>query len=296
MARKENFPSAPPAPLLNPFTWSLRRREMLERCPREYFLHYYGSVGGAFLKIGSPQAELLHLLRSLFSVQEYTKRLLYMTVRSLFISGVSGAENFKTLLEEEFFKEYRDMLLGKAEKDHKSPLLREMSSPGFSPHSLKESVLHTLRQEAELLERNALKQLLAIAPEKRLELPFPLKICWSELDTYCTVIAAWFDGGRFNALCTGSASEENSALLHFHALDQLGCDPGHVTVWHLDKGELCAAPTFTSFSGAFRRIRKDVDTMLKLEKQSTGIDTKFFPQEFSHCSQCRFQLFCSQSG
>ena len=32
-----------------PFSWSMRRREMYARCPRAYFYHYYGSAGGAFI-------------------------------------------------------------------------------------------------------------------------------------------------------------------------------------------------------------------------------------------------------
>ena len=152
----------------------------------------------------------------------YVKRLLYTALRSYFISGALEGTLFKETLKEQFFKEYRDMLLGKAEVDHKVPLLCEMYRQGFSPQALKESVLNTLLQEADLLEQHALKQLLAVAPEKRLELPFPLKICWGELDTWCTVIAAWLDGGRFNALCAGNVSEENSALLSFYAR-LLGC-------------------------------------------------------------------------
>ena len=294
MARSEIF-GREEKTLLNPFTWSLRRREMFDRCPREYFLHYYGSVGGAFLKIGSRQAELLHLLRNMMTLPVYVKRLLYTVLRSFFISGAPDGALFKETLKEQFFREYRDMLLGKAEEDHKIPLLCEMHRQGFSPQALKDSVLNALLQEADLLEHHALKQLLAVPTEKRLELPFPLKICWGELDTWCPVIAAWLDGGRFNALCSGSASEENSALMSFYAMDRFGCEPDRVTVWHLDKGQMCEGPRLTSFSGAFRRIRKDVDTMLVFEKRSGGIDEKFFPQEFHNCSQCRFQLFCSQS-
>ena len=295
MARNEIFGRENEAPLLNPFTWSLRRREMLDRCPREYFLHYYGSVGGAFLKIGSRQAELLHLLRNMEPLPVYVKRLIYTTVRQLFISGSQELSAFKETLRTQFFKEYRDMLLGKAEQDHKVPLLCEMTQRGFSPQVLKERVLDALLKEAEILERCALKQLLEVAPEKRLELPFALKVVWGELDTYCPLIAAWFDGGRFNALCTGSASEENSALIYFYALNRLGCGPDRVIVRHLEKGVMCEAPPLNSCSAAFRRIRKDVERMLLLEKRSAGRDAKFFPQEFDNCAQCRFCLFCSRS-
>ena len=280
--------------VLNPFSWSLRRREMFERCPREYFWHSYGAVGGAFLKIGSRQAELLHLLRSTIPLSEYVKRLLYSTMRELFISGAREPGNFRSMLEERFLGEYRDMLLGKPEYDHKIPLILEMTQEGFSPLSLKEKVLDTLGKEAELLEKYALKQLLDVSAEKRFELPFPLKICWSELDTYCTVIAAWLDSGHFNALCTGSPSEENSALLNFYALNQLGCDPGNVTVRHLENGRVYEAPGLLSFSGAFRRIRNDVDKMLELESRSGGTDTAFFPQNCNNCTHCRFRMYCTQ--
>lgn len=294
MDDKKFFSGRNDALVLNPFSWSLRRREMFERCPREYFCHYYGAVGGAFLKIGSSQAELLHLLRSTIPLAEYVKRLLYSTMRELFVTGALEPGNFRNMLEERFFNEYRDMLLGKPEHDHKIPLILEMTQKGFSPQSLKENVLAVLRKEAELLEEYALKQLLEVSAEKRLELPFPLKICWSELDTYCTVIAAWLDAGHFNALCTGSPSEENSALLNFYALNQLGCDPGKVTIWYLENGRAYQAPRLLSFSGAFRRIRSDVDKMLRLESRSGGTDTAFFPQNFNNCTHCRFRIYCTQ--
>ena len=152
MDDKKFFSGRNDALVLNPFSWSLRRREMFERCPREYFCHYYGAVGGAFLKIGSPQAELLHLLRSTMPLFEYVKRLLYSTMRELFVSGALETGSCRTVLEERFFKEYRDMLLGKTEHDHKTPLILEMTQEGFSPQSLKEKVLAELRKEAELLE------------------------------------------------------------------------------------------------------------------------------------------------
>ena len=67
---------------INPFTWSMRRREMFDRCLREYFYHYYGSAGGAFTGTVTTRAEQLHLLRGALSVEEYAKSKIYEALRA----------------------------------------------------------------------------------------------------------------------------------------------------------------------------------------------------------------------
>ena len=280
---------------LNPFTWSMRRREMFRRCPREYFYHYYGSVGGAFLKIGSEKAERLHLLRNLVTAADYIRRLLLHGIRDVFNSGVSEAPDFRDRLAEQLTKEYRSMLLGHPEHDHKLPLIMELTLPDPSPQKLQEELFSMLQKQTGAVEKNLFPFLLAVRRENRLERPVPLRICWNGLNTFCTPFALWHDVGMLNVLCGGGPSEENSALLLFYAMDQLKFSPDKVRIFHLDdEFRYFPAGSLSSCSAPFKRIREDAAQMLFLEEQSGGVREHYFPQELHNCGRCRFRLYCGQ--
>jgi hypothetical protein len=297
MAENNKFRLAsPPLQELNYFTWSMRRREMLARCPREYFYHYYGSVGGAFLKTGTEKAELLHLLRNTVPAEAYIRRILLHGIRHFFNAGAVEAPNFREHLVEQLTKEYRSMLLGHPEHDHKLPLLLEMTQPGFSPQKLKEELFFLLQKQGEAVEKNLLPFLFKVSPENRLERPVPLRIHWNGLDTFCTPFALWRTGDGLRALCAGAESEENSALMLFYAMDQLKVAPDKVELFHLnDEFNFYPAARLFSCTAPFKRIKADVDRMLFLEEQSGGVKEKYFPQELHNCATCRFRSFCEQN-
>ena len=279
---------------INPFTWSMRRREMFDRCLREYFYHYYGSAGGAFTGTVTTRAEQLHLLRGALSVEEYAKSKIYEALRALWASGKNTAENFLPALKDRFAVEFKAMLLGRPEHDHKLPLLRELTEQGISLQELEEKVLKALQSRSELLHADALKQLLSIPVSSRLFLPFPLKVNWNDLDCYVTPLAAWHSENELSFVCTGKASEENSALLSLYALEHFNTAPDKVKIFHLESGTLQHIPMPRSFSGAFRRIREDADRMLLLELKlkTAPLPHTLFPQDLKQCAQCRFRSFC----
>ena len=278
----------------NSFSWSMKRREMLQRCPAEYFYHYYGAAGGAFANTFTRRSEKLHLLRSLLDTEMYVKTLVYTGLRTLFNSGASAPGAFSAALLEKFSGEFRDMLLGKPEQDHKRPLLQELVSTKLSPADLAEKVTARLKEEAGNIEENLLPELLNVPSASRCQLPFPLKISWNNLECYVTPLAAWQNGGTFNVLCSGTENEENSALLHFFALEKFQTPPEKVKIFHLVSGRLSAAEKNFSASGAFRRIRQDSDRMLFLELQlKSGVpDDRIFPRQHEMCGSCRFRSFC----
>lgn len=279
----------------NPFTWSMRRREMFERCPREYFYHYYGSAGGAFVNTGTLKAEKLHLLRNMTEVESYVRQLLFHHLRSLFNSGTTGVPEIFLALEEQFRRDLRNMVFGKPELDHKYPLLREVTLQGCSLRSLEEKVLKSLHSYKEVTGRALLPFLLQIPLEDRLFLPFPLRVDWNGLPCFVTPFAAWRDAGNFCAFCAGAPSEENCALLSFYALEKFRTPPEKVKIFHLGDEGIFQLEKVLSFSASFRRIRQDADRMLLLElKLKNGISgEKIFPQEHKTCGNCRFSSFCT---
>lgn len=279
---------------INPFTWSMRRREMFDRCLREYFYHYYGSAGGAFIGTATTKAERLHLLRSTLSVEEYVKSKLYEALRTLFNSGQSTAENFLQTLESQFTLDFKAMLLGRPEHDHKLPLLRELTEAGTSLQELEEKLSNSLKLQGERLRSGALTQLLSIPVPSRIHLPFPLKVNWNDLDCYVTPLAAWHCESGLSFVCVGKISEENSALLSLYALENFDTPPDKVKIFHLESGTLQSFPMPPSFSGAFRRIREDADRMLlqELKLKTAPLPHTLFPQDLKQCAQCRFRSFC----
>lgn len=277
-----------------PFTWSMRRREMLQRCPWEYYCHYCGSAGGAFINENTPEAERTHLLRTACSADEYVRRIIFSRIRELFNSGASAAGNFCAGLEETFRKDFQNMLWGKPALDHKKPLLYELVSSTIPPQQIAEKVLNLLRSEASLLFPETLPALLSVPVETRILLPYPLKVCWNALDCYVTPVAAWLDEKGFSFLCAGKESEENSALLFFYALTQFNTPPEKVNIFHFDRWQIRPAERVLSTSAPFRRIRQDSDGMLMLElKLKSGkAPEQLFPPSRGNCANCRFASLC----
>ena len=281
-----------------PFSWSMRRREMYARCPRAYFYHYYGSAGGAFINCTTLETEKLHLLRAALSLEEYVRKTILSRIRTVFNSGTMPEGDFLTSLEEQFRHEFQEMLWGKPALDHKRPLLKDLTLRGTAPGALAEKCSELLKSQGKLFAENALKELLQIPFENRLPLPFPLKISWNELECYLTPVAAWLMDGCFHAVCTGTFSEENCVLWYFYLLEKYGIPPEKVKIFHFDQGKLAEAPRVFSSSAPFRRIRQDADTMLFLELklQSAKVPEKLFPRNESACADCRFSSFCFEES
>lgn len=281
----------------NPFTWSMRRREMFLRCPREYFYHYCASAGGAFAGIFSREAERLHLLRSVSSMDEYVRKLLLSRLRELFTSGAQSAGAFPEDLAEQFQQEFRAMLTGKNELDHRRPLIRELTLKDASPQLIAEQTRSLLAEKGAILAGGALTELLKVPPGSRLDLPFPLKVCWNELECFVTPVAAWLDEEGFHGVCAGKSCEENSALLTFYALQKFHVPPEKVRLFYLEEERLVPAEPLRSSSAPFRRIRQDADMMLFLELQLRNAlpAEKLFPgRSGSSCGACRFSGVCGE--
>lgn len=276
-----------------PFSWSMRRREMLNRCPREYFCHYYGSAGGAFLKEGAQVCEKLHLARNTVCAESYVSNLICKVIRQLFNANAADTANFVSEVEVQFEKEFRLMLSGKPFLDHKLPLLLELVQLTETPEALRIRVSELLKKRSGKLIDCGLEKVLQISPEKRLELPFPLKISWNELDCWCTPIGAYLEEGCFCALCAGSESEENCALMSFYALEHFRCPPDKVKLFYLGEERIYEGHKVNSFSAPFRRIREDVEVMKLLELKGAENKKESFPQHFSLCGKCRFNNICS---
>ncbi len=95
--------------LQNEFSWSKSRHEKLAECPRQYFLHYYGSWGG-WERDASPEVKELYTLKKLTgrhawngsSVHDALKRILTMVRDGFAVEPAALTEQVRAAMRAQF--------------------------------------------------------------------------------------------------------------------------------------------------------------------------------------------------
>ena len=269
--------------------WSLRRREMLRRCPREYFLHYCEAVGGWEIKCASHKKVFLHCLRELKEKKWYVRQTVFSVFRELFLAGETEAEKLLQLCLEKCEREFERMLSGAWLEDHRVMMLRELTLPETNYARFKESVRNEIGAAAAVFQREAADKMLSVPSECRLALPFPLEVETGEVKTYLTPVAAWLKGGIFHVFSAGEPNPESIALLLLYALNFFNCPPGRCRIFFFTDGRFLQVPLPESLSMPLRQIHEESRMMIKAV---SGTQMKDFPRETVHCSCCRFHPFC----
>ncbi len=100
------------AELKNDFSWSSSRAETFARCPRQYWLHYYGSWGG-WDRQASPRARTLYVLKQLDTRQSWMGSTVHNCLRwaldTLRQKGAAPSEEQALLLlGRRLHKDYQD--------------------------------------------------------------------------------------------------------------------------------------------------------------------------------------------
>ena len=274
-----------------PFSWSLRRRRLFDRCKKEYYLHYYGAAGGAD-PYAPPETRLLHRLKNMTDVPGFAHKLLTVSLRDFFAGGAEDGEFFRPAVMELASRGLSDMISGRAAADHKKSFLIEMTRPKADFAALKRQLFGLLEQLIPLWRQGAVRELLAVPPENRVPVPFPLKVSFGELTCFATPVALWIRRGTLNFAETGPAEEESAALHALYAMNCRGRSPGQTASFVLDSGQLLPLEQPVSFSAALRRIRSDADRMTVFERPGGFWVEEDFPSAPEHCENCRFRSFC----
>ena len=274
-----------------PFSWSLRRRRLFDRCKKEYYLHYYGAAGGAD-PYALPETRLLHRLKNMTDVPGFAQRLLTSSLRNFFSGGAGDGEFFRPAVMEQASRGLADMISGRAAADHKKSFLIEMTRPKADFAALKRQLFELLEQLIPQWRQGAVRELLAVPPENRVPVPFPLKVSFGELVCFATPAAAWIRHGILDFAEIGPAEEESAALHALYAMNCRGRSPGQVSSFALDGGALLPIERPASFSAALRRIRLDAGRMTVFERPGGFWVEEDFPPSPEHCENCRFRSFC----
>ena len=281
----------PVAETAAPFSWSLRRRRLFDRCKKEYYLHYYGAAGGAD-PCALPETRLLHRLKNMTDVPGFARRLLTVSLRKFFAGGAEDGEFFRPAVMEQASRGLADMISGRAAADHKMSLLIEMTRPKADFAALKRQLFGLLEELIPLWRQGAVRELLAVPPENRVPVPFPLEVSFGELVCFAVPAAVWIRRGVLNFAEIGPAEEESAALHALYAMNRRGRSPDQAVSFVLDSGRLMPVEPPVSFSAALRRIRNDADRMTVFERAGGFWVEEDFPPEPEHCENCRFRSFC----
>ena len=281
----------PVASAAAPFSWSLRRRRLFDRCRKEYFLHYYGAAGGAD-PYAPPETRLLHRLKNMTDIPGFAHKLLTVSLRNFFAGGAGDGEFFRPAVMELASRELADMISGRAAADHKKSFLVELTRPKADFAGLKRRLFDTLEELIPLWRQGAVRELLAVPPENRVPVPFPLKVSFGELTCFAVPAAVWIRRGILDFAEIGPAEEESAALHALYAMNCRGRAPGQTASFVLDSGELRPVTPLVSFSAALRRIRSDADRMTAFEHSGGFWVEEDFPPAPEHCENCRFRSFC----
>ncbi len=281
----------PVASAAAPFSWSLRRRRLFDRCKKEYYLHYYGAAGGAD-PYALPETRLLHRLKNMTDIPGFARRLLTDSLRKFFAGGAGDGEFFRPAVMEQASRGLADMISGRAAADHKKSFLIEMTRPKADFAALKRQLFESLEELIPLWRQGAVRELLAVPPENRVPVPFPLEVSFGELVCFAAPAAVWIRRGVLNFAETGPAEEESAALHALYAMNCRGRAPDQVVSYVLDSGQLLPIEPPVSFSAALRRIRNDADRMTVFERPGGFWVEEDFPPEQEYCENCRFRSFC----
>ena len=265
---------------------------MFFRCPREYFLHYYGSAGGHELH-APHKARLLHRLRNMADMPVYIEHLMITVLRELFLDGETTPELFSARVYELFQKEFTGMLLGHGEDDHKLLMLRELTVPGANHLALKSELCDAVKHSSAAWCRGTAEKVLAVPVEQRLAFPMPLPVNWGETICFCTPCAIWLECDHINIAENGTPCEERFLLHAFYAMERYGIAPEHLHSFAIVDGVMSEVAPPSSLSGAIRKIRQDISEMMLPERTGEFYCEEDFSADFRHCENCRFRLYCS---
>ena len=284
-----------------PFSWSLRRQEMWNRCRREYFLHYYAARGGHDAD-ASPELRQIHEMRSLLSASTYVRRTIAAELRLEFYRAHEEEDPEYTTEDpgltgraiRRFRIEFRRMLAGEFRIDHAHPMLEELYRRGnVSPEELRMEIEHRLHGALDALESGVLPMLAATRFLFRRPIDSPLEVYAGDLRCHIAPVLAFEEKGVLNIVEANGA--DSTALLHkYHAVNQLHLSPDRIHSLELipEKGELRSAGDTLNISRTLREIRDGAAEMRDAVRPDGTVRLEDFPQNRTRCENCRFRDYC----
>lgn len=283
-----------------PFSWSLRRQEMWNRCRREYFLHYYAARGGHDPNSGE-DVRRLHEMRSLLSKRVFLRHLVVDELRRSFYrpheeetaevpgrEAESGSAMFGRLR-----REFRRMLRNEFFLDHTQPMLSELYYSSVSPEELFQE-LETRLEHAMTAMRSSPMRMLSGTPFLcRRAIDSPLEVFIGDLCCFSAPILAFEEKGVFTIVEDSAA--DSTVLLHkFHAGNQLHFPPERVRSLELilDRGILRLTGSELNISRTLREIWGGAQEMRNAIRPDGTVREEDFPRNLASCTECRFRGYC----
>lgn len=277
-----------------PFSWSLRRRRLFERCRREYFLHYYGSTGGFETGIADPEREFLHHLKRTLPGSAWLTSVLTAELRGRFYSlDLLEPKSFRAAVLRRFERGFQAMLGGAAERSHDLPFLAELLQPNCSCLALHRSLKQELENRLEKWSAELIPVLGATPREQRRTIDSPLGVMVGDLLCYAVPLAAFAAGGILCIIESGEGSPEAALLHKMFAFNVWNRSPERVKSLAVMADERCREfAAALDVSGTLRAIRADVEKMTELRREDGSWHESDFPRNPERCADCRFRAWC----
>ncbi len=252
---------------------------MLDRCERKYFLHYNFARGGHDPD-APPVVRQVHLLKSLFTLDQYLFQLKNAALRRYFYFN----DPWQSWAFRKLEADLMGCLDGRYLLDHRALCLSEWYYRQMSWDELRQTLQHRLKDDLTVMEEQLLPRLAKVRPEQKLELSEVVPVSVNAVDCFFSGGIAFYQGCGVSLISL--KDDPFTAALHkFYAANHWHLTPEKVESL-VFKDTLTAAEV--DISGTLNRILADGRAVSELRAKLPEALT----QNQAYCPCCQFREYC----
>lgn len=296
--------------LAAPLAWSHYRCRMFRRCPREYYLHYFATIGALAQPEDSPQYHL-YCLKRLQSARQWTLSLFRRSVHKAMYERITDDEDappqeflplLETLLFQTLYRRRRQLLLEEWQKDPAdAPNLMEFYYDKADPKEIFHTATEVLRCYFQIFSTTVQQYKFdQINPFQLLQIDSPEIFQLGDAEVYLTSDWVYRCKGKliFVELNHPSPAEQRElgALQKYFALYRCRIHPGNVAGYFLPPGSdkiIQVQDEELNLSEFFERVQQESAAMLSLSHYQDYRDVPTGTE--AQCQHCRFREICQAS-
>lgn len=281
------------------FSWSLSRESLFTFCPRAYFYHYYGSIGG-FEQFSD--AEQLYQLKKIQSLDLWINSICSEVLRDFFYENPENF-NIHRASKRYFNQGVRSISLREWRDDPQRLNLFDSYYGLLEINELIEHASKLLEKSIEsLIESGLVDYLRKIPYLDRKNILFPVNTNIGKIKIWCSPVLVWQEDGlvKFLTLNNGASDKikaHYTAALHkFYAFNDLRIKPERVVTLNFDlsSGETIALPDEEiNLSELIDHIKDNTEKMLSLLTDHKSAVEGNFSRNMDNCVKCKFQKYCN---
>ncbi len=284
------------------FSWSLSRERLFSFCPRAYFYHYYGSIGG-FEQFSD--AELLYQLKKIQSLDLWINTVCTEVLREFFYENPENF-NIRKAAGRHFRQGARSVSRREWRDDPQRLNLFELYYGLVEIDALIEHGAKFLEKSIDrLLDSGLVDYLREIPYLDRKTFSFPVSTHLGRIKTWLAPVLVWLEDGLLKFLTLNKGHSDKSkapytAALHkFYAFNNLRIKPERVVTLNFDltTGETTAlSDDEINLSELIDYVKDSTAKMLALSSGRNTFSEDNFQKETNNCAKCKFRKYCKNSA